>query len=95
MAEKRATMSNQYVQYECKRKFNSKYDEYQYGEWRFNKPRVFVTPDTIIPDVPTPMEEPDDVAYHLAIVKLDEENEEFNNQVTEQNTLFNQVLALL
>jgi len=43
---KRTNYSEQYVPYECKRTFNRKYDEYQYGEWRFNKTRVFVTPET-------------------------------------------------
>jgi len=84
LAEKRANMSNQYVPHECKRKFASKFDEYQYGEWKFNKPRVYVTVETIVPEVPQPLlEEPDDVEYHLAIVKLDELNEELNEQVTE------------
>ena len=73
MDDKRASYSNQYTPYVCKRKFNSAYDEYHYGEWRFNKPRVFVTTDTEVPDMPDKMiGEPDDVAYHMDQVKFDD-----------------------
>jgi hypothetical protein len=84
MADKRANLPHQYIPYVCKRTFNSKYDEYQYGEWRFNKPKIYVTPETEIPSPPVKLvEEPDDVEYHLAIVALDEQNEELNLLVTE------------
>lgn len=61
------------------KKYKSKYQEYMIGEWRKYRTSIFVTPQTIVPDPPSPkslLQEPDDVAYHLKQVELDEKIEE-------------------
>ena len=36
-----------------KRKFKTKYLEYQFGDWKKKQPSCFVTLETVIPEMPT------------------------------------------
>ena len=64
--KKRETASTQYLPFAPKRKFMSRFGEYQFAEWRFKRNDLYVTMDTIIPSMPKKLlEEPDDAKYHL------------------------------
>ena len=63
---KRENAPTQYTPFVSKRKFMSRFGEYQFGEWRFKRTEMYVTMDTIIPSMPKKLlEEPDDGKYHL------------------------------
>ena len=83
-------MSHQYEPFVAKRSFNSRFAEYQFAEWRYRRNKLFVTVDTIVPDMPkTPISEPDDASHHLQIASIDEEidslQDEFKDKVAEQH----------
>lgn len=81
-------MSNQYEPFTARRTFNSRYQEYQFAEWRKRRNNLFVTIETLVPALPKkPLEEPDDAKYHLEVARLDEQieaqQEEFKGLVAE------------
>ena len=70
---KRKEMSHQYEPFTAKRTFNSRFQEYQFAEWRKRRNNLFVTVETIVPSMPKkPLEEPDDSKYHLDVARIDE-----------------------
>ena len=88
--KKREKMSNQYEPFQSRKKFNSRFGEYQFAEWRKRRNSLFVTIDTIVPPMPKkPLREPDDANYHLQVAAIDEEieklTEEFKDKVAEQH----------
>ena len=82
--KKRETASTQYVPFVPKRKYNSRYQEYQVAEWRFRKGNLYVTMDTIVPQMPKEiLREPDDSKYHLQSAAVDEQIEKLNEEFKE------------
>ena len=77
-------LPKQYTPFRPMKTFNSKYQEFNFGEWkrRSQYPQIHVTPETIVPDKPKKLlSEPDDVAYHMKIVEMDEEIELLNKEI--------------
>jgi len=71
-------MSHQYETFAARRMFNSRFQEYQFAEWRKRRNNLFVTVETEVPLMPKmPHEEPDDARYHLDVACIDEQIEEF------------------
>ena len=69
-------MSSQYKEFAPKRTFNSRFTEYQFGEWRRRRNNLFITVDTIVPEMPKKLhKEPEDTKYHIEVNKIDEEME--------------------
>ena len=63
---KRENAPTQYTPFVSKRKFMSRFGEYQFAEWRFKRTELYITMDTIIPSMPKKLlEELDDGKYHL------------------------------
>ena len=57
-----------------------------FGEWRKNRISTYVTPETVIPEMPkVVLNEPDDVVYHMKQVQLNEQIEELRANINEQN----------
>ena len=82
--KKRETASNQYTPFVTKRKYNSRYQEYQVAEWRFKKGNLYVTMDTIVPSMPkNPLKEPDDSKYHLEVSAIEDQIEKLNEEFKE------------
>lgn len=57
-----------------------------FGEWRRRSdfPKLHVTFETIVPDKPKSMlSEPDDVAYHMKTVEIDDKIEVINKEIKE------------
>ena len=49
------------------------------------KQNLYVTMDTIVPNMPKkPLEEPDDSKYHLQIAEIDEQIEQMNESFKEK-----------
>lgn len=66
-------MSHQYTPFASKRVFNSRFSEYQFGEWRRTRNNLFVTTETVVPAFPKKvLEEPDDAQYHLEAAAIEE-----------------------
>lgn len=64
--KKRETASTQYTPFVSKRKYKSRYQEYQVSEWRYKKGNLYVTMDTIVPEMPkTLLKDPDDSKHHI------------------------------
>ena len=52
-----------------------------YGDWRRPKNKVYVTPDTAIPEPPKDLlENPDEAAYHKTQVEIDEKIEALSDK---------------
>ena len=63
-------------------KFTSAYHEYTAGYWRWQKNRVYVTLETVIPPMPTPLlESPDEATYHKAQADIDEKVDALNLKI--------------
>ena len=59
----------------------SRFGEYQFGEWRYNRNNLYVTMDTIIPSMPKKfLEEPDDAKYHLQVAAIDDQIDQLNDE---------------
>ena len=85
MEKRRKAADTQYKPFESKRKWNSRFAEYQVAQWRFVKQNLYVTMDTIVPNMPKkPLEEPDDSKYHLQIAEIDEQIEQMNESFKEK-----------
>ena len=70
-----------------KRKFNSRFAEYQVAEWRYSRQNLYVTMDTIVPSMPKELlEEPDDAKYHLQMAELDDRIEQLNEEFKERKS---------
>lgn len=64
-----------------------------YGEWRKPRQRVFVTPETEVPPMPSPiLENPDESAYHKGQVQIDEKIEALNDKYRELTERFSEKL---
>ena len=64
--------------------FNSRFTEYQYGEWRRRRNNLFVTLETVVPDRPKKLlQEPDDAQYHLDVANIDEKIEGLQDELTD------------
>ena len=74
-------MATQYKEFASKRTFNSRFTEYQFGEWRRRRNNLFVTVDTTVPPLPKKLlSEPDDTKYHTEVNKIDEEMERLQEE---------------
>ena len=81
MENKRDKMSHQYTPFMPKRVFNSRFTEYQFGEWRRTKNNLFVTVETVVPAFPKkPLTEPDDAQYHLEVAAIDDQIGSLNEE---------------
>lgn len=82
----REKMSNQYEPYKPKRNFVSKYAEFQFGEWRKRRNKLFVTMETIVPPMPTTiLEEPDETKYLLEVEAVNEKISQLQDLIKEKN----------
>jgi len=60
-----------------------------YGDWRKNKQRIFVTPETEIPPMPEVIiEYPDETAYHKSQVEIDEKIDALNDKIRDFSQKF-------
>jgi hypothetical protein len=64
-----------------------------YGEWRKSRHKIFVTPETEIPPMPSKvLDPPDDSAYHKSQVEIDEKIDALNDKIRELSERFNEKL---
>ena len=76
-----------------KRKFKSKFLEYQHGSWRRKQPSCYVTLETVIPEMPTDMiEKPDKEKFEKQLDELTQKRKKIDEELSLKNQQFNQVL---
>ena len=61
------------MEFQEKKKFKSKWEEYRFGDWRRGSGKTFVTLETDIPAMPEKaITAPDEAAFHKKQVEIDE-----------------------
>lgn len=83
--------------YEEPPKFNSAYEEFRAGYWRYPKrEKIVITLETQIPDLPKKLlEQPDESAYHKLQAEVDEKIEAINAKVKDLGERFTERLQQL
>ena len=73
-----------------KKKFKSKWEEYNYGEWRRGSGKTWVTLETVIPAIPENLNitAPDEAAFHKKQVEIEEKIKEIYKQIDESKEKF-------
>lgn len=72
------------------------YQEYMYGDWRKPRPRIFVTLETEIPEMPKKIiEVPDETAYHKGQIEIDEKIDALNDKIRDFSEKFSEKVANL
>ena len=73
--------------------WNSKYMEYHKGAWRRPVPSVYVTLDTIIPEMPTDiLEQPDKEKFEIKIEAMTQRQRAINDELKQKVQQFEQCL---
>jgi len=76
------------------RTFKRAYDQYRYGEWRKQRPSVYVTLETDIPEIPEKMlEKPDEKARDTKLKEIDAKIKDINKALEAKKTSFDELLA--
>lgn len=71
------------------RKFQSKWEEYRYGDWRKKHSKTYVTLETEIPELPTTkIEAPDEAAFHKRLAEIDNKVKDLRNELNDQKAKF-------